>query len=76
MIRKPTGKRQAVCCQEIGNKFSRRSGCAVQPDVRSLDFLRGLFANIRDVNFNPIRVAQGQAEEPDLGADYTLPKAA
>ncbi len=32
--------------------------------------LRIYFANFRDVRFNPIRFAQGQAEEPDLRCSH------
>jgi len=57
-----------------GVSLSHRSGwaaclvyfCGVQPDIGNLALLRTLYASIRDVRFNPIRFAQGQAEEPDL----------
>ena len=38
----------------------------VQPDVGNLPLLKTLFTGIRDVRFHPIRIAQGQGEEPDL----------
>ena len=40
----------------------------VRVGVGNLSMLRALFASTRDVRFNPIRFALGQAEEPDLRA--------
>jgi len=51
---------------------TRRSGCAVQPDIGNENYLRAFFANIYDARFNPIRFAQGQAEEPDLRLNVLL----
>ena len=48
-----------------------RPGCGFQPDVGSLPLVK-YFSGIRDVRFNPIRFAQGLAEEPDLRANTPL----